>query len=117
MPLVPFQTLTIVRLVSPAVPVPDTPEDDQIQAAHIRYLTGLVDQGKILANGPVRRHDDQKIRGLSLYSVDLEEAMALAKEDPAVKAGWFELVCDTWLIPARPATIGDRVDLEIDVPS
>ena len=116
MPKVPFQLLTIVRLVSPAEPVPDSPDDAAIQAAHIRYLGGLVEQGLILANGPVRRRDDQGIRGMSLYTVGPDEARALAAEDPGVKAGWFDLVIDQWMIPVRPITIADRTDIEIDIP-
>ncbi|MBX7133173.1 MAG: YciI family protein [Fimbriimonadaceae bacterium] len=116
MPEIPFQLLTIVRLVNPAVPAPDSPEDETIQAAHIRYLGSLVEQGLILANGPVRRRDDQTLRGMSLYTVGPEEARALALQDPGVKAGWFDLIIDQWMIPVRPKTIADRTDLVIDLP-
>lgn len=74
-----FQLLTIVRLVSPEQAAPDTPDDDRIQADHIAYLTGLREQGKILLNGPVRRLDDARFRGMSIYSVGHEEARALAQ--------------------------------------
>ncbi|MBV6458390.1 MAG: hypothetical protein HONBIEJF_01517 [Fimbriimonadaceae bacterium] len=111
-----FQILTIVRLVTPDREVPDTPDDDAIQAAHIRYLTGLAEAGKILANGPIRRKDDTKWRGMSLYLIGANEARELAHADPAVKAGWFDVVVDEWMIPVRPRTIADREDLEIDVP-
>lgn len=111
-----FQRLTIVRLVSPTVPVSDTSEDGAIQSAHIRYLRGLVATGKILANGPVRRHDDGNLRGMSLYLKGTEEARELASQDPAVQKGWFDVVIDEWLIPVNPKQIADRADLEIDVP-
>ena len=34
--------------------------------------------------------------------------------DPAVQAGWFDVVLDTWWLPAIPTTLGDRVDFEIE---
>lgn len=111
-----FQKLTVVRLISPERPVPETPEDDAIQAAHIRYLRGLVERGVILVNGPVRRKDDERIRGMSLYLVGADEARDFAMHDPAVEKGWFDIVVDEWLIPVNPRMIADRSDLEIDVP-
>lgn len=111
-----FQKLTVVRLVSAPNPPPDGPEDVAIQAGHIRYLSGLVEQGTILANGPVKRIDTEEVRGMSLYLVGPDEARELAEADPAVKAGWFRIVVDEWLIPVRPRQIADRSDLELDVP-
>lgn len=116
MPTLPFQKLTLVRLLSHPEPPPDGPDDDAIGAAHVAYLRGLVEAGTILANGPVRRIDDGRLRGMSLYTVGPDEARQLANDDPAVKAGWFEIVVDEWMFPAVPRVIGDRVDLEIDVP-
>ncbi len=116
MPKIPFQRITLVRLVSAANPPPDGPEDEAIQTAHIKYLRGLVDKGTILANGPVKRIDDTRARGMGLYLVGPDEARRIANEDPAVKAGWFEVMVDEWLIPNNPKMIADRKDLEIDVP-
>ena len=116
MPLTPFQLLTWVRLMSPATPPSATSEDDEIFINHLRYLRGLVDQGVILANGPAKRIDDPLLRGISLYQVGEEEARRLANEDPAVKAGWFEVKVDQWMIPVNPRMIADRTDLEHDVP-
>lgn len=108
-----FQVLTIVRLRAPLTPVPDTDGDDQIQAAHIAYLTDLRDKGIILLNGPVRRKDDPRFLGMSIYSVGIEEARAYALDDPGTKAGWFEIEADTWLLPSIPTVLGDKVDLEM----
>jgi uncharacterized protein len=116
MPIVPFQRLTVVRLMSHPEPPPDAPDDDAIQAAHLAYLRGLVEEGTILVNGPVQRIDDPRIRGMSLYTVGVDEARRLAMADPAVRAGWFEILVDEWIFPAVPRTIGDRVDLERDIP-
>lgn len=116
MPRLPFQKLTLVRLVSPPDPPADGPDDDALQAAHVAYLSRLVEAGTILANGPVRRIDDPGVRGMSLYTVGPDDARRIANADPAVRAGWFVVMVDEWMFPAVPRTIGDRVDLEVDVP-
>jgi uncharacterized protein YciI len=108
-----FQVLTIVRLLVPDKPAPDTPEDDKIQAAHLAYLGSLMERGIIIVNGPVRKHDDPKFLGMSIYRVGLEEAKRLAMDDPGAKAGWFEPHADTWLVPSNPVTLGDQMDLEV----
>ena len=108
-----FQALTIVRLRSPQTPVPDTPDDERIHLAHLAYLGGLRDQGVVLLNGPVRRVDDPRFRGMTIYAVPVDEARRLALEDPAVRAGWFEPHVDGWLLPAVPVTLGTTVDLEM----
>ena len=107
-----FQRLSIVRLCTPDVAPADSPDDERIQAAHVAYLTALRDEGIIALNGPVRRKDSPPFRGMSIYTVDVEEARAYALDDPAVKAGWFEVFVDSWWIPSVPVTIGDRVDIE-----
>jgi uncharacterized protein YciI len=107
-----FQQLSIVRLRSPETPVPDSADDDRIQEAHLAYLRGLQDQGLIVVNGRVRRADDPRFRGMSIYAVPVDEARRLALEDPAVRAGWFEPHVDGWLIPAEPVTLGTRADVE-----
>ena len=109
-----FQRLSIVRLCTPNPPAPDTPDDDRIQAEHVAYLGGLFEQGLVALNGPVRYRDSPGLRGMTVYTVDVEEARALAMRDPAVQAGWFDVVVDSWWIPAQPVTVGDRVDIELD---
>ena len=108
-----FQRLSIVRLCSPDVVPPDSPDDERIQADHTAYLTGLLEKGIIALNGPVRFKDSPGFRGMTIYTVDVDEARAYALEDPAVKAGWFEVVVDGWWLPSIPVTVGDRVDIEI----
>jgi len=34
-------------------------------------------------------------------------------QDPAVQAGWFDVVVDRWLVKAVPQTVGTRVDLDL----
>jgi uncharacterized protein YciI len=108
-----FQRLSIVRLCSPDVVPPDSPDDERIQAEHIAYLSGLRDEGIIALNGPGGLLVSPGFRGMSIYTVDVEEARAYALEDPAVRAGWFRIAVDSWWLPSIPITIGDRVDIEM----
>ena len=108
-----FQQLSIVRLRAPEPQPPDGPDDDRIQQEHLAYLRGLQDRGLILVNGPVRRADDQRFRGMTIYAVPVDEARRLALDDPAVRPGWFEPHVDGWLIPAEPVALGTRVDVEL----
>lgn len=108
-----FQRLSVVRLRTPAEPPPDGPDDERIQVAHLAYLRGLQEQGLVAVNGPVRAVDTEGWRGLTIYTVDVEEARELAEQDPAVRAGWLDVVVDRWLVPAVPRTLGDRVDLTL----
>ena len=108
-----FQRLSIVRLCSPDTVPPDSPDDERIQAEHIAYLKGLRERGIIALNGRVRCKDSPKFRGMTVYTVDVDEARAYALADPAVKAGWFEVFVDSWLVPSIPVTVGNRVDVEM----
>lgn len=106
--------MTIVQLRTPDSRPSDTADDDRIQGEHLAYLAGLRDQGVLALNGPVRGPDSAgQLRGLSIYVVDVDEARALAEADPAVRAGWFDVVVDSWWLPSIPVTLGDRVDFEI----
>lgn len=108
-----FQRLSIVQLRSPEVGPPDSSDDERIQMEHVAYLTALRDKGIIALNGPVRFKDSPKFRGMSIYTVDVVEARAYAEDDPAVKAGWFEVIVDSWWLPSIPVTLGNRVDIEV----
>jgi len=108
-----FQRLSIVQLRSPEVVPPDTPDDARIQAEHIAYLGNLRERGIIALNGPVRFKDSPSLRGMSIYTVEADEARSFANDDPAVKAGWFQVVVDNWWIPTFPVTLGNRADIEI----
>lgn len=92
-------------------PAAKADRDEVTLQEHLAYLGGLRDRGIILLNGPIRQVDDPKFRGLSIYSAGAEEARRLAKEDPGVKAGWFEIEVNEWLLPSIPTMMGDRVDV------
>lgn len=61
-------------------------EADKIQLAHLKYLFGLRQMGVLVVNGPLITHPE--IRGVGIYALEnMEEAVRLAEQDPAVKAG------------------------------
>ena len=64
----------------------NTPEAQRIQEAHMANIGRMADEGKLIMAGPMA--EDGKLRGIFVFRVgSLEEAQALAAEDPAVKAG------------------------------
>ncbi len=89
--------LYCVRLFKPGPSRNQSPEEaDKIQLEHIRYLTQLRAEGKILINGPVI--DDDEISGIGIFSTaDKEEVRRLSDEDPAVRAGRLVYSIYHWL--------------------
>ncbi len=81
---------------------PDAPQLDEEQAAalqdaHMAHLAGLHDAGLLLASGPLL---DERFRGLSIFRVEAEQARALKAQDPAVRAGRFDVLVMPWLVPS-----------------
>jgi uncharacterized protein YciI len=80
----------------PSAPAIDAATSADIQKGHLTYMESLHKQGKLLVAGPFL--DDTPSRGLVIYRVkDVPEAMALAAEDPAVKAGRLMLEAYPWM--------------------
>jgi len=97
---------TIVFLVRP----PDAPEFseeelDRLQIEHLTHLRSLKRQGILLANGPLDEQTDITYRGIGIYGVPLEEALALANEDPMVKAGRLAVKGARWFTAAGEIVI------------
>lgn len=75
----------------------DQPEVEakKIQEQHMAYLGSLYNKGILNINGPTG--DGGEIAGISVYSTaTLEEAVKLAKADPAVKAGRLVVEAHPW---------------------
>jgi len=80
----------------------DAPELDEeaataLQDAHLAHLAELHEAGHLLAAGPL---SDERLRGLSILSVDPERARELKDADPAVRAGRFSVQLIPWMVPA-----------------
>jgi uncharacterized protein len=96
-----FDRHTVVLLVRPP-DAPDLPEAelDMIQDAHLANQARLHDEGLLVAAGPLTDQDDERLRGISVLSVDPEAARDLYATDPAVQAGRLAVQVMTWLVPA-----------------
>lgn len=85
----------------------DTPELKKLQEAHLAHIGKMADTGKLIVAGPFT--DGGDLRGMFIFRADtLEEAKALAEQDPAVKAGRLVLEWHSWfaarniVVTARP---------------
>jgi uncharacterized protein len=115
-----FDRHTLVLLVRP----PDAPElsDEEaaaVQDAHLANQADLHDQGHLIAAGPLVGQDDERLRGISVLSVDPETARRLYSTDPAVRAGRLAVEVMTWMVPAGsvrfdnvrlPRTVAEALD-------
>jgi len=99
-----LERYTFVLLRRPA-DAPDLSERElnELQARHLAYLDELRARGVLAVAGPFDDQPDESWRGFCLFRVDLDEARALADEDPAVKAGRLVVDVMTWL--TRPGSI------------
>lgn len=95
-----FDSYTLVLLVR-ADDAPELPaaEADALQDAHLAFLSDLHLAGQLVAAGPVR-DPASPVRGISLLTVGVEEALRLKSQDPAVLAGRYTLRAMPWVVPA-----------------
>jgi uncharacterized protein len=96
-----FDRHTLVLLVRP----PDAPElsDEEaveLQDRHLAFRADLRDRGVLVGGGPLVDQDDERLRGISIMSVDPETARRISEEDPAVQAGRLAVQVMTWMVPA-----------------
>lgn len=100
-----FDEHTVIFLLRPAdAPVFEETELERLQAEHLAYLRELARSGALIANGPLTAQTDERLRGVSVYSVPLAEALELARRDPMVRAGRLEIHGGTWLTAQGTAT-------------
>lgn len=73
----------------------ETEETKAIQKGHMENIRKMGATGKLVIAGPFA--DGGDLRGLFIFRVDsLEEAKAMAEQDPAVKAGRLKLEWHPW---------------------
>ncbi|HET9021537.1 MAG TPA: YciI family protein [Ornithinibacter sp.] len=96
-----FDVRTVVYLRRGTTP-PDLDEEAStaLHHAHLAYLADLGRRGIIAANGPLLDQSDETMRGMSVYTVDADEARQLAEQDPAVRAGRFRVDVARWAVAA-----------------
>jgi hypothetical protein len=95
-----FDHHTVVLLVRPP-DAPELPEEAaaRLQDAHLAHQAGLVDQGHVIAAGPLVGQDDERLRGFCVLSVDPEMARELYHNDPQVRAGRLAVEVMSWMVP------------------
>lgn len=102
-----FDTHTVIFLMRPADAPTFSDEDlDRLQVEHLTYLRNLARQGVLIANGPLDDQTDARMRGISIYRLPLEEALALARADPMVRARRLEIHGARWMSSEGTARFG-----------
>jgi uncharacterized protein YciI len=95
-----FETFQLILLVRAPTwkKLPDA-EAEALQARHLAHLTRMGESGKAVACGPFGDQRDVNFRGACIYRVaSVDEARALAEEDPTVKAGQLRIEAVTWYV-------------------
>jgi uncharacterized protein YciI len=107
-------TLVLLRRAADAPEMTDT-ETDALQAQHLAYRAQLRRDGVIVANGPLGEQSDVRMRGLSIFACDIDEAKRLSDGDPSVQAGrlaydvmeWW-VASDSLAFPDANRPVGER---------
>jgi uncharacterized protein YciI/uncharacterized damage-inducible protein DinB len=74
----------------------NTPEIQKIQEGHMANINKMAQMGKLFAAGPLLDNGD--LRGVFIFrAASVDEAKALAAEDPAIKAGRLKLEILPWM--------------------
>jgi uncharacterized protein YciI/uncharacterized damage-inducible protein DinB len=74
----------------------NTPEIQKLQEGHMANINKMAQMGKLFAAGPILDNGD--LRGIFIFrAASIDEAKALAAEDPAVKAERLKLEILPWL--------------------
>ena len=102
-----FEEHTIIFLVRPPnAPELGEEELDRLQVEHLTYLRDLQRRGALIANGPLAEQTDERMRGISIYALPLEEALELANADPMVRAGRLAIDGARWWTAEGSARFG-----------
>ena len=74
----------------------DKQQTDSLFAGHMSNMGVLVEKGKLLVAGPLKKNE-QNYRGIFILNVPtIEEARTLLQTDPAVKAGLLDADLYNW---------------------
>jgi len=77
----------------------ETKATASLQDEHLAYIRGMFEDGELVIAGPFT--DDADLRGVFLFRTEtLEEAEALAANDPAVRAERLIVDIHPWLVPS-----------------
>jgi uncharacterized protein len=92
-----MRKLTFVLLVRPTdAPAMEPEAAAELQKRHLAHIATMAESGKLMVAGPFGDREDESLRGVLIFDCDIDEARAMANEDPAVKAGRMKAVCMSW---------------------
>ncbi len=78
----------------------DTDAGRRMMEGHIRVIERMIASRKLLAAGPFT--DPTDLRGLLLFrDCTVDQARAMADEDPVVKGGQIRIEYHTWVVPQK----------------
>ena len=73
----------------------DSVKAAELQAAHLRNINRMAEQGKLVLAGPFM--DDGDLRGIYIFNVQsINEAEELTNTDPAIQAGVLKMELKPW---------------------
>ena len=99
-----FDIHTVILLLRPVdAPSFSEAELDALQTEHLSYLRDLMRRGVLVANGPLVDQTDERVRGISVYALPIDDALRLARADPMVLAGRLAIEGGRWWTPAGTA--------------
>jgi uncharacterized protein YciI len=86
----------LVMLKTGPAKIDDKKITDSLFAGHMQNINRLVDAGKLIVAGPLRKND-KNYRGIFILNVKtIEEAKVLLDTDPAVKSGLLDSELYSW---------------------
>ena len=104
----PLDQHTLVLLVRPDdAPAMSDQRLDELQAQHLEFLSSMRAQGLMHAAGPFDGQPDERLRGMCLYRVGVEETRRLAAQDPSVRAGRMAVQVFSWYTRAGELRFAD----------
>lgn len=81
-------------------------EDNELQMAHLRNITKMAEEGKLVLAGPF--FGGGALRGIYIFNVDdIEAAERLTSTDPAIEAGSLRMELVEWYGSAALMAVND----------
>lgn len=87
----------VLLTLRPDAPPMDDAARSALQDAHLAHNADLHEAGHMLAAGPLHH---EELRGLSIWSPDLEQVRTLSAGDPSVRAGRLAPRVMPWMVPS-----------------
>ena len=84
----------------------DPEEAAKLQTEHLRNISRMADEGKLVLAGPFLDNGD--LRGIYIFNVEtIEEAEKLTNSDPSIQAGVLSMELKEWYGSAAVMAIND----------